>query len=159
LQVGGDTFRYREPQRIGRWSYGEPVKLTLRWAKDSPQQPLSATTPVDSKLSSRSVVFEYRDSWALFTMMALHQPGANDFDRMADPDPQTLVFTINDGKSSDSTTAGATPTLQAKVFVRIKLRPPGKPDNLRVRAFPLEAPPLEQGKAEARTSSRGGDSQ
>jgi type VI secretion system protein ImpL len=159
LQVGNDTFRYREPQRIGRWSYGEPVKLILRWAKDSPQQPLSATTPVDSKLSSRSVVFEYRDSWALFTMMALHQPGATDFDRMADPDPQTLVFTINDGKSSDSTTAGATPNLQAKVFVRIKLRPPGKPDNLRVRAFPLEAPPLEQGKAEARTSSRGGDSQ
>jgi hypothetical protein len=105
-------------------------------------------------------VFEYRDNWALFTMLALHQPAPNDFDRMADPEPQTLVFTVNDNKSSDPTARSTgNASLQAKVFVRIKLRPPGKPDNLRVRAFPIEAPALEKVQAQGQTESTGGDNQ
>ena len=77
---------------------------------------------------------------------------------MADPDPQTLVFTVNDNKSSDpdARSTGNT-SLQAKVFVRIKLRPPGKPDNLRVRIFPIEAPALEQVQAQGQSNSAGGD--
>jgi type VI secretion system protein ImpL len=160
LQVGTDTFHYHDPQRAGRWSYGEPVKLILRWAKDSPQQPLLGTAALDGKSGSRSAVFEYRDNWALFTMLALHQPAPNDFDRMADPEPQTLVFTVNDNKSSDpAAQSTGNANLQAKVFVRIKLRPPGKPDNLRVRAFPIEAPALEKVQAQGQTENTGGDNQ
>jgi type VI secretion system protein ImpL len=160
LQVGTDTFHYHDPQRAGRWSYGEPVKLTLRWAKDSPQQPLLGSAVADSKAGSRTVTFEYHDNWALFRMLKLHEPPSNDFDRMADPDPQTLVFTVNDNKSSDpaARSTGNTST-QAKVFVRIKLRPPGKPDNLRVRVFPVEAPALEQVQAQGQSNSAGGDNQ
>ncbi len=162
LQVGTDTFHFHDPQRAGRWNYGDPVKLTLRWAKDSPQQPVSSASAVDSKLSSRSVVFEYRDSWALFTMLALHQPVPNDFDRMVDPEPQTLVFLVNDSKSSDpaAKNSGTNAPPQAKVFVRLKLRPAGKPDNLRVRVFPTEAPSLKQNNTQASNDGNtGGDQQ
>lgn len=159
LQVGNDTFHYRDAQRVGRWSYGEPVKLTLRWAKDSPQQPASAKTAIDGKLSGRTVVFEYRDSWSLFTMLALHQPLPNDFDRLVDPEPQTLVFSVNDAKTSGSVAQPVDMSSQAKVFVRIKLRPPGKPDNLRVRTFPVEAPPVGQTQTAAQTGETGGDNQ
>lgn len=145
LQVGADSFHYHDPERAGRWNFGDPVKLVLRWAKDSPQQPASVRTANDAKLVSRTVVFEYRDSWALFRMIFLHRPVPNDFDRMVDPDPQTLVFTVADTKNAVSpSTNGANSTPETKVFVRIKLRAPGKPDNLRFRSFPTEAPDLTQ---------------
>jgi type VI secretion system protein ImpL len=159
LQVGADSFHYRDPQRAGRWSYGDPVKLTLRWAKDSPQQPLlGANAVAEGKSSGRTVTFEFHDNWSLFRMLKLHEPPSNDFDRMTDPDPQTLVFMVEDNQSSDpaARSAGKTNT-QAKVFVRIKLRPPGKPDNLHLRQFPVEAPALEQVQAQGPTESTGGD--
>jgi type VI secretion system protein ImpL len=158
LQVGNDTFRYRDPQRVGRWDYGQPVKLILRWAKDSPQQPASANGALDGKLSGRTVVFEYRDTWSLFTLLALHQPLPGDFDRLADPEPQTLVFNVNDGKSS-SPVPQSGDSSQAKVFIRLKLRPPGKPDNVRLRAFPTEAPLVEPEKTQAQSGGAGGDNQ
>ena len=134
------------------------MKLTLRWAKDSPQQP-AAQAAMDGRLNSRTVVFEYRDSWALFTMLARHQPVPNDFDRLADPDPQTLVFIVNDSKTSGQVAqpAGGDVSLQAKVFVRIKLRPPGKPDNLRMRGFPTEAPSLDPVQTQAQNGTGGDD--
>lgn len=145
LQVGADSFHFHDPERTGRWNFGDPVRLVLRWAKDSPQQPASVRTANDTKLVSRTVVFEYRDSWALFRMIFLHRPAPNDFDRMVDPDPQTLVFTVADTKNATSTPSnGANSTPETKVFVRIKLRAPGKPDNLRFRSFPTEAPDLTQ---------------
>jgi type VI secretion system protein ImpL len=157
FQAGADTFHYRDPQRTGRWNYGEPVKLTLRWAKDSPQQPLSSPGNTDGKLGGRTVTFEYHDPWALFMMLALHQPVPDDFDRLTDPDPQTLVFTVNDSKSSDPVQPGA--AAQAKVFVRLKLRLPGKPDNLRLRAFPIEAPNLDPISTQAVNADTGGGPQ
>lgn len=133
LQVGTDTFRYREPERVGRWSFGQPVKLVLRWAKDSPDQPSPVKGAVDARAtSSRSVSYEFRDSWALLNMVVRHEAAPTDFDRMVDPEPQTLAFTV----------AGTEQDPEAKVFIRVKLRPPGKPENLRLRGFPAEAPSL-----------------
>ena len=149
LQVGDETFRYRDPERAGRWNFGDPVKLVLRWAKDSPQQPVTARQAVDGKLNNRTATFEYRDSWSLFTLLALHRPAASDFSRMVDPDPQTLVFAVNASKSSDPASTSNQPNPEAKVFVRIRLRAPGKPDNLRLQPFPIAAPELEQTQIQA----------
>jgi type VI secretion system protein ImpL len=158
LQVGTDTFRNQDPQRVGRWNYGDPVKLILRWAKDSPAQPVSAegNAKIISRKGSmgsplRSVVFEFRDSWALLSMINQHQAQSTDFDRMADPDPQTLVFTINDSNSS-SNEHGGEGIPRTKVFIRIKLRPPGKPENLRLAVFPSWAPVPDQGRTQARNT-------
>lgn len=170
LQVGPDSFRYRDPERTGRWNFGDPVKLTLRWAKDSPQQPGSVQASNDSNLRNRTVIFEYRDSWSLLNMILRHQPARSDFDRGVDPDPQTLVFMVADSKSSAP--AGATnaslSTPETKVFIRIKLRPPGKaenlrfcpsnkPENARFCPFPKEAPGLMQ--TQAKGVSAGGSYQ
>ena len=158
LQVGTENFRYRDPERTGRWNFGDPVKLALRWAKDSPQRPASVRTPDDTKLNARTVTFEYRDSWSLLRMILLHRPAPTDFDRMVDPDPQTLVFTAADTTSANPRAAnGDSSTPQTKVFVRIRLRAPGKPDNLRLHSFPTEAPEL--GQAQARSMNAGGNSQ
>jgi type VI secretion system protein ImpL len=148
LQVGPDTFHFRDPQRTGRWMFGQPVKLTLRWAKDSPEKPANVRGAADEQLGSRSAVFEYRDSWALLSMLALHQPGPGDFDRMVDPEPQTLVFSVADSKDHmPGARQGAAANPETRVFIRLKLRPPGKPDNLRVRTFPIEAPLLQETRA------------
>lgn len=155
LQVGAQTFHYRDPERPGRWSFGDPVKLVLRWAKDSPQQPTASRQPVDGKLNSRTVTFEYHDSWSLFSMLALHRPPKSDFPRLVDPDPQTLVFNVGDTTSSDPAGKDATSNPETKVFVRIRLHAPGKPDALRLKAFPIHAPDMKP--AQVQTASGGDD--
>jgi hypothetical protein len=91
-------------------------------------------------------------------MILLHQPRPKEFDRLVDPDPQTLVFSISDTASANSPTSdGDNSGLQAKIFIRIKLRSPGKPDNLRLKDFPKEAPDWTQ--AQANGAGEGGNSQ
>lgn len=154
LQVGEQTFHYRDPERAGRWNFGDPVKLVLRWAKDSPQQPTASRQPVDGKLNSRTVTFEYHDSWALFSMLALHRTPNNEFPRLVDPDPQTLMFDVGDTKSSDPASTDSSPNPETRVFVRIRLRPPGKPDALRLKSFPIHAPDMKPPQVQ---TASGGD--
>jgi type VI secretion system protein ImpL len=143
LQVGEQTFHAHDPERPGRWNFGDPVKLTLRWAKDSPQQPTASRQPVDGKLNSRTVTFEYRDSWSLFSMLALHHTPSSEFPRLVDPDPQTLMFDVGDTKSADPASTDSTPNPETRVFVRLRLRAPGKQDALRLKSFPTHAPEMK----------------
>jgi type VI secretion system protein ImpL len=157
LQAGAESFHYPDPQRTGRWNFGEPVKLTLRWAKNSPQQP--AAPPTDNaSLNDLTLTFEYRDSWSLLRMILLHHAASNDFARLVDPDPQTLVFSVANSPATNLAQPenGVSPQ-QTKVFIRIRLRPPGKPDNLRVKTFPTEAPILPQ--PQTSQTSAGGNPQ
>ena len=147
LQVGSNTFLSTDPPSTGRWSFGEPVKLVLRWAKDSPQQPV-ALAPAIALPGTRTIIFEYQDAWSLLKMLAQHAAASGDFDRFADSDPQTLVFTTGQESAAVSgngqwieTPQKETTALQiARVFIRIRIYPPGKPGALRVPAFPTQAP-------------------
>lgn len=154
LQVGEQTFHAHDPERPGRWSFGDPVKLTLRWAKDSPQQPTASRQPVDGKLNSRTVIFEYRDSWSLFSMLALHRAPNSQFPRLVDPDPQTLMFDIGDTKSADPASTDNSPNPETRVFVRLRLRAPGKQDGLRLKSFPTHAPEMKPPQVQ---TASGGD--
>jgi type VI secretion system protein ImpL len=157
LQAGAESFHYPDPQRTGRWNFGEPVKLTLRWAKNSPQQP--AAPPADNaSLNDLTLTFEYRDSWSLLRMVLLHHAASNDFARLVDPDPQTLVFSVANSPATNlAQPENDVSPQQTKVFIRIRLRPPGKPDNLRVNTFPTDAPSLPQ--PQTSQTSAGGNRQ
>ena len=147
LQVGGNAFRSADPPSTGRWTFGEPVNLVLRWAKDSPQQPV-AVTPAIALPATRTIIFEYKDSWSLLKMMAQHAAAPGDLDRSVDSDPQTLVFTAGQesatvsgkGQGAEISQKETTPFQIAKVFIRVRIYPPGKPDALRVPVFPTQAP-------------------
>lgn len=147
LQVGGNTFRNLDTPSTGRWSFGEPVKLLLRWAKDSPQQPV-AVAPATGNPGRRTVIFEYHDPWSLLRMLAVHAAPATDLDRPVDPDPQTLEFTASQESSPTNLAvlSKAAPAIEtnsnqmAKVFIRIRIYPVGKTDSLRIPPFPVQAP-------------------
>ncbi|HEY2495493.1 MAG TPA: type VI secretion system protein [Candidatus Angelobacter sp.] len=147
LQVGGSVFRSADPPSTGRWTFGEPVKLVLRWAKDSPQQPV-AVAPAIAVPETRTIIFEYQDSWSLLKMLVQHAAASSDLDRSVDSDPQTLVFIVGQESSGVSGKSQGAETPQketstgqiAKVFIRVKIYPPGKPDALRVPVFPTPAP-------------------
>jgi type VI secretion system protein ImpL len=137
LQVGSDSFQNGVPERLGHWNFGDPVKLTLRWAKDSPDIPKSYTPG--------SIVFEYRDSWSLLNMMLSHRAA------LRDPYPQTLVFTV-----PETAKDGSANGLQAKVFVRLKVRVPGRVENLSAPFFPWSAPVSQPAKPDVETAKGGG---
>jgi type VI secretion system protein ImpL len=147
LQVGGSVFRSADPPSTGRWTFGEPVKLVLRWAKDSPQQPV-ALAPAMAVPATRTIIFEYQDSWSLLKMLVQHAAASSDLDRSVDSDPQTLVFIAGQESAGVSGKSQGAETPQkemiigqtAKVFIRVKIYPPGKPDALRVPVFPTQAP-------------------
>ena len=152
LGPGDATPRTLGAVSPGHWTYGNPMTLTLRWASDSPTIPVS-TPPalVDSK--SRTVTFQFRDSWSLLKMLMQMAAPAADFDRGVDPDPQTILIHMNqkdagatgqsDSADGGAKTASTTQTADkpVDVFVRIRLFAPGKTKPLRIPVFPVVAPP------------------
>ncbi len=148
LLSGNDAFRNSDPPRTGHWTFGQPFKLTLRWAKDSPTRPVPAA-PAYGDAATKTVVFEYRDAWSLINMLVQHAAAPGDFDRGVDPDPQTLAFTIeqqavsgtNNKPAKSGDTAGNPSTNQVvKIFIGIKLYAPGTTTGLHLTAFPTQAP-------------------
>lgn len=144
LLVGGTSLQNSDPPATLHWSFGGPINLMLRWAKDSPQSPV-AVPPATVNSQTRTVTFQFADAWSLLRMLAQHRPPASDFDRSLDANPQTLVFTA---AQQPVTAAGTQPTSSralnqaVKVFIRLKLYAPGKSTPLQVPVFPVEAPAL-----------------
>jgi type VI secretion system protein ImpL len=147
LEVGPNTFRSADPPSTGRWIFSEPVKLVLRWAKDSSQQPV-ALAPAIALPGTRTIIFEYKDSWSLLKMLVQHAATPGDLDRSVDSDPQTLIFTAEQesatvsgkGQLSETSQKETIPRQIAKVFIRVRIYPPGKSGVLRVPPFPTQAP-------------------
>ena len=148
FSAGSDSFHNFDAPKTGHWSFGQPVALTLRWAKDSPTRPI-APAQAYSDPATKAVVFEYKDPWSLLRMLVKHAAPSDDFDRKVDPDPQTLVFTIpqqvipeNGAKGQQSALLPGNQTAgpDVKVFIRIRLFSPGKTTSLRLPVFPTEAP-------------------
>lgn len=151
LLVGNTTFQNSDPPKAGHWMFGQPVTLTLRWAKDSPNRPLS-NAPVTNYPMTKSLVLVYKDQWALLRMLVEHAASSTDFDRKVDPDPQTLAFTINQQIISEPAPNkrqfqflpnDQKPGPSVKVFISIRLHPPGKTTSLRLPVFPASAVPLK----------------
>jgi len=151
LETGDNSIHKSDPPPlIGHWTYGEPIKLLLRWAKNSPAQPVQSVTPTGGppagKVTDGTVEFEYDDPWSLLLLLQQHAAAASDFARSVDPDPHTLVFTAqvnspvvgNHGQAAQADKTAATENV--RVFVRLKIFAPGKTDSLPLPNFPSSAP-------------------
>ena len=146
------------------WTYGDPISLTLRWAADTTSIPVS-TPPAVVDAKARTAVFQFADPWSLLKMAIEMAPSANYFERHADPDPQTMLFCVNQSaagiaaqdanpcENPQNPSAAQTADQPVKVFVRIRIFAPGKTEPLRIPAFPVVAPSavLATGSASAKT--------
>jgi len=156
MSTGDGTPRASGATTPGHWTYRDPVSVTLRWAKNSTLVP--ASTPlasVDQK--SGTVIYRFSGPWSLLRMLVQMAPPDSDFERRVDPDPQTMLFTVNQ-ENAQPTVAGAsskalktTSASQAeiqpvKVFARIRISAPAKTEALRLPVFPTQAPTESGGK-------------
>lgn len=150
FEVGKKKFAYLSDDLEGRWVFGDPVRLTLRWANNSPVVPVTGATPAPVKAKDRVAVFEYDDHWSLFTFLLRHglmlkRAGTiAECDQGFDSDPYTLKFTVR----TDPDPAGQ-PAQQselksasAEVFMRLSLVTANKQEPLMIPCFPKKAPPV-----------------
>lgn len=148
LDIGKKKFAYLTDDLTGRWNYGDPISLSLRWAGDSPMRPILGAVPVPFKVKERTAVFEYGDSWSLFTLLLNHglitkRAGAGTgCVEGFEANPFTLKFTI---KTEPDPVRPPTqrPELlvsPAQVFMRVSLMAANKQEPLVVPCFPINAP-------------------
>jgi type VI secretion system protein ImpL len=155
LRIGDQVFQSGAPALTGRWSLGQPIALTLQWAKDAAEVPAAPPGGAGQgpAVQGRTATFSFDDPWSLFSLLERQQAPAADFDNLVDVSPNTLAFTIPTAPAplpaaAGAVTAGYPPpptavTAQATVFVRIAFMPPGKVGSLRVPVFPRQAPSWE----------------
>jgi type VI secretion system protein ImpL len=123
-----------------RWSYGSPVQVSLRWAKDGPLVPLLPPGNPSARVEERTVIYDYTDPWALLRLLTEHLPSADD-----PPGSSVFVVPIEAAQpaaassASSSTAPAAQPS--ARVLLGIGLMTPDDAQNpVTVPAFPTEAP-------------------
>lgn len=149
FEVGKKKFAYLSDDLNGRWVFGDPVRLTLRWANNSPTVPVTSATPVAVKAKDRIAVIEYTDRWSLFTFLLRHgamlrRAGTPaECDQGYDADPYTLKFTVR----TDPDPAGEDQRAElknstAEVFMRLSLVAANKQEPIMLPCFPRKAPPV-----------------
>jgi hypothetical protein len=150
FEVGKKKFAYLSDDVEGRWIFGDPVRLTLRWANNSPVLPVTSATPASVKAKDRIAVFEYNDRWSLFSFLLKHgvmlkRAGTPaECDQGFDAEPYTLKFTVR----TDPDPAGQPVQhselkgSNAEVFMRISLVTANKQEPLMLPCFPRKAPPI-----------------
>jgi type VI secretion system protein ImpL len=136
LDVGDTKITMRDTMRRGRWVLGDPVRLSLRWAKDANIIP--ASEPAEGVVyEDKKVTFEDTTRWSIFRMFRSHASVPADFDQLVDPMPVTLKFIVPTVMTGDD-------PMQTKVFVRITLLTADKKEPITLPAFPDRAPALDR---------------
>ena len=137
LDVGRDTITNRETKaRKLRWTYGEPVRVTLRWASESPRIPVAGNVRPGVTVLDRTVTYEYLNAWALLSALAQNQSSADDLPSFLDVEPVTLSLEVPTQKS----TADRRGPSDARVFLRLSVLDPKSAQPLTIPHFPSSAP-------------------
>ena len=68
FQTGDQIAKYPDPVKGLRWAWGNPVRVSLRFAKDSPETPVANP---DGKVDGLMVTYEAHDPWALLPYCAI----------------------------------------------------------------------------------------
>jgi type VI secretion system protein ImpL len=147
LQIGDQSLRYygSKEQPQGRWRYGDPLKLSLRWAKNAPWAPLVDGSPNSMRDEKHAVVYSDTSSWSLLRFLRHHAGTSTDFDQLIDLHPHTLGFAI---ATKPVSVQSSKPyevnqeTWRTKAFIRVTLLSPDKKEQLVMPVFPTRAPAL-----------------
>jgi type VI secretion system protein ImpL len=131
------TISNNDKKHNDRWSYGNPVVVTLRWPDSAETQPFQDDAQPFMKVDEQTVTFTYPGQWALLWLMRTQGATSADFTSMKDTKPYTLRFEIPNG-----------PEEKTVVYNRITLQKPAKGKKpggpLNVSSFPVEAPGLDK---------------
>ena len=145
-EVGDQVVTNRQAAKKIRWTAGQPVRVTLRWAADSPRIPAVAGQRRAALDGDRKVVWEYANRWSLLAALADHPVRAEELPGYADALPVTLAFDLA------TTPAAGPPTdvTPVRVFMRLALLAPGTNQPLDLPRFPASAPQMASALEAAR---------
>lgn len=132
LAVGQRVFNYPE-QSISRvtWTVGEPVSLTLLWAKGSSQRPLDDSSQPALAVEDLRASWSYQGPWALLRLIHANQ-ASNYFTSFDDTDrPLALQLPLRSLARTDS---------NALMFIRLSLKTVGGKLALSPSALPVSVP-------------------
>ena len=126
------------------WNAGQPVRVALRWARNAPSLPVAGAGGMP-RLDGPAAIFEYRDAWALLSLLRVHaRPAADDGAAFS-----LLAFSVPLAPNPDAAPGGPAGLDQALVFLRLRLTAltgiPGEPVRrslLLAPRFPAVAPDL-----------------
>ncbi|MGC2855980.1 type VI secretion protein IcmF/TssM N-terminal domain-containing protein [Novispirillum sp. DQ9] len=155
LEVGAQTVREGMVSEAGTplWRWGDPVRVRLRWAKDSPLLPYTPNSGMPRIETPNTAVFAYDDPWALVTLLRRHVPLPGQSDNRDLPQPNLLAFTVPT-REPTATTGPTGRVVEALGFLRLGVRPSDAPPppegtpaatpppTLVLPAFPVKAPVL-----------------
>lgn len=155
FDVGKRRFHYRDASPAGMWGYGEPLRVSLRWANDSPTIPAVTFQPLSHmKLEGQTVTLTYSNNWSLLYLILKHRGTSTDFKEGVDIEPHTIKIEIPtqpNAKLANNVQQAQPETLRTKsveVFLRIALMAPGKKDSqeplILPDVFPTRAPQLNE---------------
>jgi type VI secretion system protein ImpL len=142
LESGDLSVHYPGTESSLRWHYGDSVRLSLRYAKDSPRIPRAGNSEPNQQIDGRLVSWDYPGPWSLFALLAEHGGQASSFGITPELLPSTLGFVIPVVSDTSLQKAPATAANEGTtaVFVRIALR---VPDGKQAREVPVVAPPTK----------------
>jgi len=125
------------------WHIGDPVRVQLRWAKNSPAIPATAQAS-GVVVQERIVSIEERGVWSLLRLIAGFQTSLRDPAAKSDAAAHMLLFVVNtlpdpaggflDRVGTDEGTA--------RVFIRLSLGGTNKDKAYKFPEFPVTAPTL-----------------
>lgn len=139
LTIGGETITDREKAKKLRWTPGDPVRLSLRWASDAPHVPVPAAARRGMTIADRTVTYEYTNQWALLSALSDLRAAAEDLGPGVDAPPVTLALMVQ----TEPAPGGTPLPRSAQVFMRLALlTPDGAP--MEVPDFPTKAPAIEK---------------
>ncbi len=140
VQVGNRRVTIRDADRSIRWTLGDQIRLTFRWAENATQVPASGAGSDNVTVVDRTVTETFDNAWSLVDLVRRHAAGSDSFADFADPQPHTLRFDI------PTRPAGGGPVQQSRLFSRVELSGSvdGQPVFLTMPEFPAAAPLLGQ---------------
>ncbi|MBV9773144.1 MAG: hypothetical protein JO040_04305, partial [Gemmatimonadetes bacterium] len=126
LDVGTTRLEPRGADSTAAWSPGDPVRVFLRWATESPVTP--APGP-GARVSGRTATWVYGGGWALLRL--LRQQAALPGEGGTERGRSTLRFALP-----------TQPSGEARVFLRLRLLNPKTGAEVAFPTFPTSAPTL-----------------
>jgi type VI secretion system protein ImpL len=126
-----------------RWSLGDPIRVSLRWAKDGPFTPARSGQFRGVRVGTDgTAVFEYGGPWALVRLLREHGLRREMLERGADPRAASLGFLVALEPRERAEARGSS-RIEARAFLRVLVFPPDSQVPLSVpREWPTRAPVL-----------------
>jgi type IV/VI secretion system ImpK/VasF family protein len=146
LDIGRQTLRERVASKPAPWTSGDPVSVTVRFARDSPNRPVSplpdpAVAATPTVLGDRTVRWDFGGDWALFRLLRAGRAASNGLSALRDLPPIVLGFKIPVVRDETRPAlVGQVPQSPFTVYMRLAVSPKDKPFPLDVDDFPYEAP-------------------